>query len=208
MYPNAFQLEFRSTLQFLLPTPTLPLRSEFSFDAEDLYPATPPAELHLTAPNPTPPPDRDYYPLAPTSGYELVADAHYKQGYVYVADYNVSEESVEAHHKCLECIATPPEVEPNLVDGSFVSAPIPGMIQMVPGIPFAFAYHGDRDRLHMVGCAQTLESLSCYPDYADILQELVELAKLTWGCPAHSEKPEIAPIYELPGMKEKDRSGK
>ncbi|KDR65625.1 hypothetical protein GALMADRAFT_162429 [Galerina marginata CBS 339.88] len=184
------------------------MQSEFSFTAAELCSALPPVETHLTAPTPAAPPDGDYYPLAPDSGYELVADARYKRGYVYVADYNVSKENVEVHGKLLEKVTTPPNVEPNLIGGSFVASPIPGMVQMVPGIPFVFAYHGDRDRLHTVGCVQTLESLSHYPDYPDILRESVKLAKLTWGCPTHSETPEISPIYELPGMKENDRSAK
>lgn len=196
------------TAIFAAATPTPPLQSEFSFNTEELCSAVPPVELHLTAPSPAPPPDGDYYPLVPDSGYQLVADARYIRGYVYVADYNVSEENVQAHGKALEHIATPPNVVPDLVGESFVASPIPGMVQMAPGIPFAFAYHGDRNRLHTVGCAQTLESLSHYPDYPDILQESVKLAKLTWGCPAHGETPDITPIYELPGMKENDRSAK
>ena len=193
---------------FAAAIPTPPLSSEFSFSARDICPAPPPAETQLTAPDSAPPPDGDYYPLAPPSGYQLIADARYKRGYVYVADYNISEENVKAHGKFLEQIATPPNVDPNLIGGSFVASPIPGMVQMIPGIPFAFAYHGDRDRLHTVGCAQTLESLSHYPDYPDILRESVKLAKLSWGCPAHGETPNIVPIYELPGMKENDRSAK
>ena len=55
---------------FAAAAPTPPLKSEFSFSAEDLCPALPPAETRLTAPNPAPPPDGDYYPLAPHSGYE------------------------------------------------------------------------------------------------------------------------------------------
>jgi hypothetical protein len=196
------------TSNFAYAIPTPPLSSEFSFSVQDICLAPPPAETQLTAPNPVPPPDGDYYPLAPHSGYQLVADARYQRGYVYIADYNISEENVKAHGKSLEKIATPPNVEPNLIGGSFVASPIPGMVQMIPGIPFAFAHHGDRDRLHTVGCAQTLESLSHYPDYPDILRESVKLAKLTWGCPAHGETPNIVPIYELPGMKENDRSAK
>ena len=53
-------------------TPTPPLQSEFSFRAEDLCPAPPPAETHLIAPDPASPPDGGYYPLAPHSGYKLV----------------------------------------------------------------------------------------------------------------------------------------
>jgi hypothetical protein len=97
------------------------------------------------APDPTSPPDGEYYPLAPQSGYQLVADARYIRGYVYIADYDISEDSVNAHGKSLEQIATPPNIEPNLIGGSFVASPIPGMVNMIPGIPFAFAYNGDRN---------------------------------------------------------------
>jgi hypothetical protein len=193
---------------FAAATPTPPLENEFSFSAEELCPAPPPTEIHLTSPDPVSPPDGDYYPLAPLTGYKLVVDVRYKRGYVYIADYNVSEENIQAHGKLLEHIATPPNIEPDLIGGSFVASPIPGMIHMVPGIPFALAYHGDHNRLHTVACAQTLESLQHYPDYPVILQQSVKLAKLTWGCPAHGNTPEIPPIYELPGMKENDRSTK
>jgi hypothetical protein len=137
-----------------------------------------------------------------------VADGRYKCGYVYIASYDISEGNVQAHGALLEKTATPPGVDPVVVNGSCVSSPIPGMVQMVPGIPFAFAYNGDDNRLHTVGCLQTLESLSHYPDYPDILRESVKLAKLTWGCPAHSETPELGPIYKLAGLKENDRSEK
>ena len=196
------------TTIFSTATPTPPLQSDFLFSSADLCPSPPPAEIHLTAPTPVSLPKGDYYPLAPLSGYELVADACYKCGYVYIADYNVSEENVQVHGKLLEQVATPPNVEPTLIGATFVASPIPGMVQMVPGIPFGFAYHGDHNQLHTVGCVQTLESLSHYPDYLDILRESVKLAKLMWGCPAHGEMPEIVPIYELPGMKENDRSAK
>ena len=196
------------TAIFSASTPTPPLKSEFSFKAEDLCPAPSPDETHLIAPAPASPPDGEYYPLAPQSGYKLAADTRYKRGYVYIAEYDVSEDNVKAHGKSLECIATPPNIKPNLIEGSFVPSPIPGMVRMIPGIPFAFAYNGNLDRLHTVGCVQTLQSLSQYSDYPDILWESVKLAKLTWGCPAHGDTPEIAPVYELQGMKENDRSAK
>ena len=82
------------------------------------------------------------------------------------------------------------------------------MVDMVPGIPFVFVYNSDHDQLHTVGCIQTLESLSHYLDYPVILCKSVKLAKLTCGCTAHGNTPEIAPIYELPGMKENDQSAK
>ena len=62
------------TAIFSASTPTPPLKSEFSFRAEDLCPALPPDETHLIAPAPASPPDGEYYPLAPQSGYKLAAD--------------------------------------------------------------------------------------------------------------------------------------
>ena len=53
---------------FSTSTPTPPSHSEFSFRDEDLCSAPHPVETHLMAPSPTPPPDGDYYPLAPHSG--------------------------------------------------------------------------------------------------------------------------------------------
>jgi hypothetical protein len=191
---------------FAAATPSPPSRIDFCFNSAELCTAPPPAERHLIAPTPVPPPDGEYYPLAPDSGYELVSDARYKSGYVYIASYDISEGNVQAHGKLLEKTSTPPNVDATSIGGTFVTSPIPGMVQMVPGIPFAFAYNGDHDRLHTVGCLQTLESLSHYSDYSEILCESVKLAKLTWGCPAHGETPEIGPIYQLPGLKENDRS--
>lgn len=133
------------TTIFATETPTPPLKSDFFFSPADLCPGLLLAEIHLTAPTPVSPPKGDYYPLAPLSGYELVADACYKCGYVYIDDYNVYEENVQAHGKLLIQIATPPNIEPALIGASFVASSIPGMVQMVPGIPFAFAYHGDRN---------------------------------------------------------------
>ena len=69
-------------------TPTPPVQLEFSFSPEELCSAPPPAESHLSAPYPASPPEGDYYPLAPQTGYELVADARYIRGYVYIANYD------------------------------------------------------------------------------------------------------------------------
>ena len=133
------------TTIFSTATPTPPLQSDFLFSSADLCPGPPPAEIHLTAPTSVSSPKGDYYPLALLSGYKLVADARYKCGYVYIADYNVSEENVQVHGKLLEQVATPPNVEPTLIGAAFVASLIPGMVQMVPGIPFASAYHGNHN---------------------------------------------------------------
>ena len=89
------------TAIFAASTPTPPLQSEFSFRAEDLCPAPPPAETHLTAPDPASPPDGEYYPFAPHSGYKLVADARYKRGYVYIVKRKVTTSGIEPETSCI-----------------------------------------------------------------------------------------------------------
>jgi hypothetical protein len=84
------------TAFFAISTP--PLQSKFFFNSEDLCPASLPAEIHLTAPNMASLPDENYYPLAPHFRYELVANAHYKRGYMCVTNYNVFKK-ISRHKK-------------------------------------------------------------------------------------------------------------
>lgn len=193
---------------YSLPKAVGPSASEFSFAPDELNSSPPPTERVLLAPSPAAPPTDRYYPLAPAEGYKLIQDSRYKRGYVYVSSYDISPENVKAHAKLLGKIADPPNIRPERVNGAFVSSPIPGMIEMVPGVPFSLAFNGDMNRLHTVGCLQTLDSLCNYPDFPEILNKSVKLTKLTWGCKAHGSTPEIQPIYVIPGMKENDRSAK
>ena len=121
-----------------------PLQIDFSFSPEDLCLVAPPAQTHLIAPNPTKPPNREHYPLAPQSGYQLVADAHYIKGYVYIADYDISEENVKTHSKSLECIVTPPKIEPDLIEGCFVASPIPGMVETNHFLKSHYVFFGEQ----------------------------------------------------------------
>jgi len=186
--------------------PVAPLPSEFCFSPENLLAWPSPAESRLVPPSPATPPNGRYFPLAPENGYELMMDNHYQSGRVYVAAYDITETALHQHRDTLKTIATPPNVDPELIDGAFVSKPIPGMVKMVPGIPFAFSFNGDHSRRHTIACAHTLDSLRGYPDYDDILNDAVRLAKLTWGCKASASSPEISPIFMIPGLKLNDRA--
>ena len=80
------------------------------------------------------------------------------------------------------------------------------MIKIPAGIPFAFRLNSDSSRIHTIACLQTLDSLRAFDDYGKIEAASVRLAKLTWGCLAYGNTPEIPPIYLLQGLKENDRS--
>ncbi|KAJ3501747.1 hypothetical protein NLJ89_g9201 [Agrocybe chaxingu] len=165
------------------------------------HPGTPD---HLIAPEAPAPPPQQFYPLAPEDGYHLEPDDRYLRGYVYWAGYDLSK--LDVHRNRLVNIATPPEIHATLRGDKYEATPVPGMIQMVPGVPYVFRYNGDRSRTHTFGCLHTLESLSIYPDFDDILDASVSLAKLIWGCPAQAGLPEVPPVYTLPGLKVNDRS--
>lgn len=183
-----------------------PLGNEFLFSESELSTAPPPAKSKISRNPEALAPAGVYYPLAPADGYKLMPSRKYMRGFAYVASYDLHYKSL--HRELLLNTAVPPGIEAKLEGDAFTSVPLPGMVEMVPGVPFAFAYNGDPDRLHTVGCAQTLNSLQAYPDYADILENAVKLNKLTWGCEPHGQTPAINPIYELPGLKVNDRSSK
>ncbi len=104
-------------------------------------------------------------------------------------------------------LSLPPNVYAKLVEGKYIAKPILGMVQMVPGIPFVVHLNGNCNRTHTIGCVQTLSSLKVYPDYNEILETSVQLAKLTWGCKKSGNQDlAIPPIYELEGMKLNDCS--
>jgi len=184
----------------------LPDLTEFVFETSQLSTEPRPATEVLLPPTAVKPAPNEYYPIAPQDGYRLVEDSRYQRGYVYIADYDVSYEALEAHKEQLSKLATPPNVHPEVNDGVTTVLPIPGMVRLIPGVPFAFAFNGDRRRLHTIACAHTLESLSHYADFPQTKAASVRLAKLTWGCVASRNNPSIPPIFELPGLKENDRS--
>lgn len=52
--------------------------------------------------------------------------------------------------------------------------PIPGMIKLVPGVPFVYHLNGDPGRPVAVACLQTQQSLSAYPEVAGHVQKLAD----------------------------------
>jgi len=160
--------------------------------------------LKLIAPPAPEPPRGMSYPLAPLDGYSRQEDKQYMTGHVYATSYSLRK--MQLHKKRMLNMLTPPNVNPRMVDESYVADPILGMIKLIPGIPFVIQIDGKKERTHTVACAQTLESLKIYSDYDNIESASVQLAKLTWGCPVHGNQPEIQPIYTIIGLKQNDRA--
>ena len=191
-----------------LPSPVCPLVDEFLYKDSDLLikglkPPKPEADT-LQPPLSAIPPSGCSYPQSLT--WQLKWDNRY-HGWIYAADYHI-QERLRIEKDRMATISTPPNVAPSLENGRYVSRPIPGMVEMVAGVPFVFFLDGDYRRPYTVGCSHTLESLRRFPDWDTILSLSVRLAKLTWGCKAHNNTPEIPRLCTLDGLKRNDRSAK
>ncbi|PPQ74217.1 hypothetical protein CVT24_001131 [Panaeolus cyanescens] len=136
------------------------------------------------------------YPSA--SCYSLLKDSRYYAGYAYITSYKV--ESSTAHKERLLAIQTPAACNPVFRDGRYVVESIPGMVKLIPGIPFGIFLNGDDNRIQTVACVHTLDSLSHFPDFPDMEAASIRLAQLTWGTGTELS------IFELKGLKKNDRS--
>lgn len=107
-------------------------------------------------------------------------------------------------HKLLS-IVNPPNIRPTWDGTEFVDLPIPGMVQMPPGIPFAYHVDGDSQRAITVGCVHTGESLAHSPDGPEIKALALRLRDLTFGRPGN-ESEQIQPIFAYEDLRRNDRS--
>ena len=185
--------------------PIKPPVEQFLYSENDLLPTIFCRPLDDLAPLPatTAPPGRSY-PQSPS--WEYTQDHRYRSRFIYSTTYHRYE--LTTHRERLMVTDTPPNVVPTKIDGQYVTAAVPGMVQMVPGIPFVYYIDGDRDAAHTVACLHTLESLRPYPCHSKVVDLSVQLSKLSWGCEAHDTTPEIPRISRLPGLKRNDRSKK
>lgn len=177
----------------------------FMYSEADLQPPTYSRILEPLVPLPsaTAPPGRSY-PISPT--WNPIEDHRYRSRIIYAAPYDLK--GLTAHRERLMVTDTPPNVIPTKSDRRYVADPVPGMVQMVPGIPFVYFIDGDPDAAHTVACLHTLDSLRPYPCFQRVLELAIQLSKLSWGCKAHDTTPEIMRISRLPGLKRNDRSKK
>lgn len=183
--------------------PIKPPREYFTYTEADLLsPEFCPILEDLVPPPPATPPKGRSYPLSPTWSY--VEDRRYRSRFVYKSTYYTRDLAV--HRQRLLVTDSPPNILPKKVDGRYLSERIPGMVQMVAGVPFVYYIDGDSDAVQTVACLHTLDSLRPYPCFPEVLDLSVQLAKLSWGCKAHDGTPEIMRICRLPGLKRNDRS--
>jgi hypothetical protein len=151
-----------------------------------------------------PPQDSGHlYPMAPS--YQLCQDNRYQRCCAYVTDFHVSTKAIVAD-KLLRLI-TPPGIDCHVEDGQLVVDPIPGMILMPPGIPFANRINGSEKHLITIACVQTVDSMQQYSCGSEIKNLADQFVQLAFGKPAAHGQPAIPAIYDL-GLKHNDRSAK
>ena len=149
----------------------------------------------------TPPRGETQFPQLPD--WRLCQDPRWSCGWVYCASYRLEDLRMDENR--MAAIVTPPNAESTrTLDGRCISSPIPGMVKMVPGVPFIYFLNSDTSRPYTLSCIQTLASLCPYHDFPEILDASVRLAKLTWGC--DSNVPPICPLGHLEGLKRNDCS--
>ena len=98
-------------------------------------------------------------------------DISYIKGYTYSTSYNLTQH--EVHCKPLISITTPPNFQAEYADSYYTAKLIPGMIQMVAGVPFMVNIKDKQGCMQTIGCMQTLKLLQHYSDYGLILAACV-----------------------------------
>lgn len=145
-----------------------------------------------------------HYPKADT--YSLLGSKAYRRRFVYTSAFDPNTR--DALVARLLITRTPPNIDPHHMNGAYSWDPIPSMIELPAGIPFAqFSLH-EPDHLITIGCLQTIDSLNQFPSedggtVGDAVEKIVtELLVETFG---NSER---SAIYEIPGLKTNYRSPK
>ena len=163
-----------------------------------------PHQLECCQPSPDPP--GGTYPHAPE--FRLCSKTRmYMRGYAYVTSWNVADR--DADFRRLLYTRMPSNVTPVGRDCRDLKIePIPGMIRLVPGVPFVYHLDGDIRRPVTVACLQTPQSLAMYPKIANDIQTLTDqLLTLTFG-DVQDGILVNKPIYQFPGLKRNQRSAK
>jgi len=179
---------------------------EFQWSEDEMCPEGPTFPPQLECHPQIPDPEEGNYPLAPV--FELCPKTQsYMRGYAYVAPWNIANKAGDTE-KLLN-VRMPPNVKPlGFNDGVAEIQPIPGMIKLIPGVPFVYHIDGDVEQPITVACLQTTKSLCAYPQVASDIQELTnQLLTLTFG--QQQDRGFIQkPIYQFRGLKRNQRSAK
>ena len=155
---------------------------------------------------PPPPPIKDpsdgTYPNS--LAYTLRSTSSYTRGCIYVLDWSSHEK--HALQGRLLLTRMPPNATPKWsIDGCLTVEPIPGMIQLVPGVPFIQLVDGHPTT---VACLQTTASLCKYRGIDKQVQALTKtLCDLSFST-VHEGKVTMDPVYTLPRLKWNDWTAK
>jgi hypothetical protein len=160
----------------------------------------------MLIPNPAlPDPASGFYPVA--EPYQLVETDQYRRGLVYQCDFDPKMRD-EIAKRCL-APQIPPNIAPREEGDNLVWDPIPGMLELRPGVPMVQRILGPKPRTITVACLQTLFSLQQYPYlYPKIMDLVDDLHIKTFGTPPCNEKPGGRGMYNIPGLKRNDRSAR
>lgn len=159
------------------------------------------------------------YPQSPPL-WTLVSDPpFYKVGKYYLAEASSNRLDIQREKDRMMSLRMPPNVAPTWDEEAhkFVAEPIPGMVEMPVGVPFAVRVDGKPNQILTVGCAHTLDTLKDLPEGPEIIEITRSLEDELWGSPPSDDKPAVRPLYTWHGLgrndrdpnsKEKDRSTK
>ncbi|KAJ7580394.1 hypothetical protein C8J56DRAFT_1058029 [Mycena floridula] len=119
-----------------------------------------------------------YYPQSPI--WRLVKTNKYLIGCCYKANLNILSEAIEADQEHMINLELPPEIDAIETEDMFVHRPVPGMVKMIPGIPFRWqVVGGPRDdeiaRYVFGGCVMMLKSIQNL--HPHIYEQVYALAK-------------------------------
>lgn len=126
------------------------------------------------------------------------------------SDLSTKQRDKDVEHLRMLHLNMPPGVHPQWNAGTqrFDASPIPGMVEMQAGVPYAVHLNGNENHLLTVGCLQTRDSLSRYPERDKISGVLDQLEVIIWGRPPQGSDPGIPPLYTMEGLERNDRSAK
>ena len=158
----------------------------------------------LEHPDPVTDPHDGYFPCAPK--FALSSPTRlYTRGYTYFSAWDTSNKARDKER--LLCARMPPNVTPTIDEsGNLRIELIPGMVKLIPGVPFVYHLNGDPSRPVTVACLHTTQSLSVYPSVAKDVQDLTDqLLARTFG-EVQGDRLVRKPIYRHPGLIRNQRS--
>lgn len=128
----------------------------------------------------------------------------YTCGRVFLSEWS-SRDKCALRDRLLSTRMPPNSTPGPPINGVLSIEPIPGMIRLIPGVPFVQLVDGE---MTTVACLHTTESLCRHRDVGGQVSSLTKtLCDLTFGV-VKEGKVTVEPVYTLPGLKRNDRSPK